>query len=60
MVRATEPGTAFIPWVGTNLTEILCVHEERVVAKDSTMHSHRQRLQIPQDPHRFHDVKVTV
>ena len=24
------------------------------------MHSHRQRLQIPQDPHRFHDVKVTV
>src|SRR5665811_623925 len=35
MVRATEPGTAFIPWVGTNLTEILCVHEERVVAKDN-------------------------
>ena len=60
MVRATEPGTAFIPWVGTNLTEILCVHEERVVVKDNTVHSHRQRLQIPQDPHRFHDVKVTV
>ena len=60
MVRATEPGTAFIPWVGTNLTEILCVHEERVVAKDNTVHYHRQRLQIPQNPHRFHYVKVTV
>ena len=60
MVRATEPGTAFIPWVGTHLAEILCVQEERVVAKDNTVHDHRQRLQIPQDPHRFHDVKVTV
>ena len=60
MVRATEPGTAFIPWVGTHLAEILCVQEERVVAKDNTVHDHRQRLQIPQDPHRFHYVKVTV
>ena len=60
MVRATGPGTAFIPWVGTSLAEILCVQEERVVAKDNTVHYHRQRLQIPQDPHRFHDVKVTV
>jgi len=24
------------------------------------VHYHRQRLQIPQDPHRFHYVKVTV
>ena len=60
MVRATEPGTAFIPWVGTHLAEILCVHEARVLAKDNTVHDHRQRLQIPQDPHRFHEVKVTV
>jgi hypothetical protein len=60
MVRATEPGTAFIPWIGTPHAEILCVQEERVVAKDNTVHYHRQRLQIPQAPHRFHDVKVTV
>lgn len=59
-VPAPEAGTAFIPWIGTNLTEILCVQEERVVAKDHTVHEHRQRLQIPQDPHRFHDVKGTV
>ena len=60
MVRATEPGTAFIPWVGTHLAEILCVHEARVVAKDNTVRYQGLRLQIPQDPHRFHDVTVTV
>jgi len=60
MVRATEAGTAFIPWVGPHLAEILCVQEERVVANDNTVHYHRQRLQIPQDPHRFHYVKITV
>jgi hypothetical protein len=52
MMRATEPGTAFIPWVGTHLAEILCVQDERVVAKDNTVHYHRQHLQIPQDPER--------
>ncbi len=36
MVGATEPGTAFISWIGTSLAEILCVQEERVVAKDIT------------------------
>ena len=60
MVRATEPGTAFIPWVGTPLAEILCVHEERVVAKDNTVRYQGLSLQIPQDPHRFHYVQVTV
>ena len=60
MVRATEPGTAFIPWVGTPLAEILCVQEERVVAKDNTVRYQGTILQIPQNPHRFHDVKVTV
>jgi hypothetical protein len=60
MVQATETGTAFIPWVGTSLAEILCVHEERVVAKDNTVRYQGAVLQIPQDPHRFHYVKVTV
>jgi transposase len=59
-VAATEPGTAFIPWVGPSLAEILCVQEERVVAKDNTVRYQGLSLQIPQDPHRFHYVKVTV
>ena len=59
-VSASEVGTAFIPWVGPHLTEILCVQEERVVAKDNTVRYQGLHLQIPQDPHRFHYVKVTV
>ena len=35
------------------------MYEEQVVAKDNTVHDHLQRLQIPQDPHRFHDAKGT-
>ncbi|MEO7858943.1 MAG: ISNCY family transposase, partial [Nitrospirales bacterium] len=59
-VQAEEPGTAFVPWIGTELADLLCVQEERVVAKDNTVHYQGLRLQIPQDPHRFHYVKVTV
>ncbi len=59
-VPASEAGTAFVPWSGTHLTEILCVQEERVVAKDNTVRYQSLSLQIPQDPHRFHYVKVTV
>lgn len=59
-VPASEGGTAFVPWIGTNLAEILCVQEERVVAKDNTVRYQGLSLQLPQDPHRFHYVKVTV
>ena len=59
-VPAAEAGTAFIPWGDTNLPEILCVQEERVVAKDNTVRYQGLSLQLPQDPHRFHYVKVTV
>lgn len=60
MVRVTEPGTAFIPWVGAPLAEMLCVQDERVVATDNTVRYQGLSLQIPQDPHRFHDVNVIV
>lgn len=59
-VSALEAGTAFVPWIGTNLADILCVQEERVVAKDNTVRYQGLSLQIPQDPHRFHYVKVPV
>jgi hypothetical protein len=59
-VPAPEVGTAFVPWSGTHLAEILCMHEERVVAKDNTVRYQGLSLQIPQDPHRFHYVKVPV
>lgn len=59
-VPATEAGTAFVPWIGTHLAEILCMHEERVVAKDNTVRYQGLSLQIPPDRHRFHYVKATV
>ena len=59
-VPAVEPGTAFIPWVGSSLTDLLCVQEDRVVANDNTVRYQGLSLQIPPDPHRFHYVKVMV
>jgi transposase len=59
-IPAAETGTAFIPWIGSHLAEILCVQEERVVANDNTVRYQGLSLQIPHDPHRFHYVKVTV
>jgi transposase len=59
-VPPLEVGTAFVPWIGPSLAEILCVQEERVVAKDNTVRYQGLSLQIPQAPHRFHYVQVTV
>ncbi len=59
-VPAAKSGTAFVPWIGPNLADMLCVQEERVVANDNTVRYQGVSLQIPQDPHRFHYVKVTV
>jgi hypothetical protein len=57
---AAEVGTALVPWIGTNLADVLCSQEERVVANDNTVRYQGRRLQIPPDRHRFHYVKVTV
>jgi transposase len=59
-VPAPEAGTAFVPWSGSGLADLLCVQEDRVVANDNTVRYQGMSLQIPQDPHRFHYVKVTV
>lgn len=59
-VPAPEVGTAFVPWIGLSLAEILCVQEARVVANDNTVRYQGLSLQIPQAPHRFHYVQVTV
>jgi hypothetical protein len=57
---AAESGTAFVPWRGANLADLLCVQEDRVVANDNTVRYQGRSLQIPSDTHRFHYVKVTV
>lgn len=59
-VSAAEASTAFVPWIGTNLVDVFCIQEDRVVANDNTVRYQGTRLQIPADTHQFHYVKVTV
>jgi hypothetical protein len=42
------------------LADILCIEEERVVARDNTIAHDGRRLQLPQSPVRAHYVKARV
>jgi transposase len=60
MVEASETGTAFVPWTGGDLDEVLCQKEERIVDNDNTVSFARLKLQIEPSPSRRHFVKATV
>ncbi len=55
-----EQGSAFVPYQGGDLGEILCEHHERVVGNDNCVSFGGLKLQIPRDPHRMHYVRVKV
>lgn len=71
---AAEEGSAFVPFIGQELTDILCeqfilylikagllpVRFERTVGKDNCVSFEGTKLQIPADRHRMHYVKVKV
>lgn len=59
-VKAEQEGSAFVAIPGVDLTEILCVQEDREVGKDNTVAFHRLRLQIPPSPLRPHFVQARV
>jgi len=59
-VEPREPGTAFVPYIGTELKEILCEQYERTVGNDNCVRFDNHILQIPQDRYRFNYVKTTV
>jgi transposase len=59
-VKAAEEGSAFVPWAGGNLAEILCLQVERQVGKDNCVRYKGLTLQIPPQAHRHHFVKATV
>jgi transposase len=58
-VAATEQGSAFVPFVAS-LRDILCIKHERVVGRDNCVRYDGRALQIPEQRHRRHFVKVTV
>jgi len=59
-VKAEQEGSAFVAISGVDLTEVLCVQEERVVGNDNTVAFRRLHLQIPPSPLRPHFVKSRV
>ena len=59
-VPAAEPGSAFVPYVGRPIEDVLCVQEDRVVGADNCVSWHRRSLQIPPQRHRRHYVRATL
>jgi hypothetical protein len=45
-VSAAEPGSAFVPYTGRPLSDVLCVQEDRVVGADNCVSFARRSLQI--------------
>jgi len=60
MQPATEEGSAFVTWIGENLDDILCEHDERTVSADNCVSFEGKTLQIPADKYRCHYVRVKV
>ena len=58
--RAPEEGSAFVPWSGESLDEILCEEYERTVGNDNCVSFEGRILQIPSDRYRLHYVRTTV
>jgi hypothetical protein len=59
-VAPEQEGSAFVPWSGGDLAEILCHQEDRTVGNDNTVRFEGLCLQIPPSPLRHHYVKATV
>lgn len=59
-VPAEDEGSAFIPYAGRPLEEVLCVQENRQVGRDNCVPWNGISLQIPPQRHRHHYVKATV
>ena len=57
---AQEEGSAFVPFTGSSLDDILCEQFERTVGKDNCVKFDGLTLQIPGDRHRHHYVKAKV
>lgn len=59
-VEAPTEGSAFVPHLGGDLSDILCEQYERVVSKDNCVQFEALKLQIPADTCRMHYVKARV
>ncbi len=60
MKEPLEAGTAFVPWIGVDLQDILCERYERTVNADNCVSFEGKTLQIPADKYRCHYIRVKV
>ena len=58
--KAEQEGKAFVPLCGVDISEIVCIQEERNVEGDNTVVFHKLKLQIPPSPLRAHFVRAKV
>ncbi len=58
--KPVEAGSAFVPWIGSNLDDYLSEHFERTVGRDNCVSFERLTLQIPSDSYRFNYIKTKV
>lgn len=52
--------SAFVPILGLDIKNILCIQEERTVRSDNTVSFEKLSLQIPRSQHRHHYVKAKI
>ena len=57
---APTPGCAFVPWIGGDLSDILCEQYTRTVGRDNCVSFEGLILQIPPSVHRCNYIKTTV
>lgn len=60
MQTAASSESAFIPWIGNNLDDILCEQYSRTVGRDNCVSFEKLNLQIPADSYRCNYIKVKV
>jgi hypothetical protein len=60
MQPAREEGSAFVPFIGGNLEDVLSEQFERIVGNDNCVRFEGAILQIPPSQYRLHYVKVKV
>lgn len=59
-VKPAQEASAFVAIPGVDLSEILCIVEERQVGHDNCVAYKKLKLQIPPSPYRHHFVKAKV
>lgn len=60
MQKPTVEKSAFIPWIGANLDDLLCEQCSRVVSRDNCVSFDGLALQIPADEYRCNYIKTKV